>query len=86
MKPDYLILPELSVPAQWFLAIAGKLQGKGISLIAGIEYQHASGKKVRSQIWASLLNDSLGFPAMMICRQDKQRAALHEESELKRIN
>ena len=83
--PDYLILPELSVPLNWFLAIAGKLHGKGISLICGVEYQHARGKIVRSQTWAALLNDALGFPTMIIYRQDKQRPAQHEEEELKRI-
>lgn len=81
----YFILPELAVPAHWFMRIALKLQGRGISLITGIEYLHASKGRVRNQVWAALSHDGLGFPSMMIYRQDKQRPALHEEKELQRL-
>lgn len=81
----YLILPELALPAHWFVRIARKLQGRGISLITGIEYLHASKARVRNQIWAALSHDGLGFPSLMIYRQDKQRPALHEEQELQRL-
>lgn len=81
----YFILPELALPAHWFLRIALKLQGRGISLITGIEYLHASKGRVRNQVWAALSHDGLGFPSTMIYRQDKQRPALHEERELHRV-
>ena len=81
----YFILPELALPAHWFMRIAQKLQGRGISLITGIEYLHASKGRVRHQVWAALSHDGLGFPSMMIYRQDKQRPALHEEQELQRL-
>ena len=82
----YLILPELALPAHWFIRIARKLQGRGISLITGIEYLHASKAQVRNQVWAALSHDGLGFPSLMIYRQDKQRPALHEEQELQRLD
>ena len=85
-KPDYLILPELSIPVHWFLGIAGRLQSRGISLICGIEYLHSRQRKVHNQTWAALSHDALGFPATMIYRQDKQRPALHEEQELMRVS
>lgn len=78
----YLILPELALPAHWFIRIARKLQGRGISLITGIEYQHTSKSRVRNQVWVALSHDGFGFPSLMIYRQDKQRPALHEEQEL----
>ncbi|MBP6057004.1 MAG: hypothetical protein KA524_01020 [Nitrosomonas sp.] len=81
----YLILPELALPAHWFIRIARKLQGRGISLITGIEYLHATKARVRNQIWAALSHNGLGFPSLMIYRQDKQRPALHEEQELQRL-
>lgn len=81
----YLILPELALPAHWFIRIARKLQNRGISLISGIEYLHASRGRVRNQVWAALSHDGLGFPSLMIYRQDKQRPALHEEQELQRL-
>ncbi|ARC79451.1 reverse transcriptase domain-containing protein [Pseudomonas aeruginosa] len=81
----YFVLPELALPAHWFIRIARKLQGRGISLITGIEYLHAGKARVRNQVWAALPHDGLGFPSLMIYRQDKQRPALHEEQELQRL-
>ncbi len=82
---DYFILPELSLPAQWFMRLAHKLNRRGISLIAGIEYLHVRKKGVRNQVWAALSHDGLGFPSLIVYRQDKQHPALHEELELKRL-
>ena len=85
-RPDYLILPELSIPAHWFLAVAEKLQRNGISLICGIEYLHGLKKKIHNQVWAALSHDALGFPQTMIYRQDKQHPAPHEAQELEQID
>jgi hypothetical protein len=87
-QPDgagYFVMPELSIPAHWFMRIAQKLKGRNISFISGIEYLHARKRIVRNQVWASLTHDGLGFPSLMIYKQDKQRPALHEESELFRL-
>lgn len=84
-RADYLILPELAMPPRWFMRIAGKLNGRRISLITGVEYIHASKKSVHNQIWASLTHDGLGFSSLMLYRQDKQTPALHEEQELFRL-
>jgi hypothetical protein len=82
---SYFIMPELSMPANWFMRIAQKLQGRGVSFITGIEYQRRRKKIVCNQVWAALTHDGLGFPSMMIYRQDKQHPALHEEQELQRL-
>lgn len=87
-RPDrtaYLILPELAMPPRWFMRIAGKLNGRRISLITGVEYLHITKKRVHNQIWASLTHDGLGFPSLMLYRQDKQAPAIHEEQELFRL-
>lgn len=84
-RTGYLILPELAMPPRWFMRIAGKLKGRRISLITGVEYLHAGKKSVHNQIWASLTHDGLGFPSLMLYRQDKQTPALHEEQELFRL-
>ena len=87
-RPDgagYLIFPELALPTRWFMRIADKLKGRGISLITGVEYLHARKKKVRNQVWASLTHDGLGFPSLMIYRQDKQVPAPHERVELDKL-
>ena len=87
-RPDgagYLILPEVALPPQWFMRIADKLKGRGISLITGVEYLHAAQRRVRHQVWSSLTHDGLGFPSLMLYRQDKQHPAFHEEQELFRL-
>ena len=82
---DYLIMPELSVPPKWFMRIAHKLRGRGISLISGVEYLHRPRHRVMNQVWAALLHDGLGFPSLVVYSQDKQCPALHEEKELFRV-
>jgi len=87
-RPDgagYLVFPELALPTRWFMRIAEKLKGRGISLITGVEYLHARKKNVRNQVWASLTHDGLGFPSLMIYRQDKQVPAPHERVELDKL-
>lgn len=81
-RPRYLVLPELAVPPQWFFRIAIKLASRGISLVSGVEYLHPTSKTVANQVWASLVTDFPGYRAFVVYRQDKQRAAVHEESEL----
>ena len=82
----YFIMPELSVPFEWFLTAALKLKKCGISFIAGVEYCHKSRTKITNKVWASLLHDSLGFPSLMLYSQDKQMPALHEKREVERIS
>jgi hypothetical protein len=83
--PHYVVMPELSVPADWFYRMAARLSTRGISLIAGIEYQHHGSANVSNQVWASLVSDFLWPPQMIIFRQDKQRPAHGEERELQNI-
>lgn len=87
-RPDganYLIYPELALPPQWFMRTAEKLKGRGVSLIAGVEYFHIGKKRVRHQVWSALTHDGLGFPSLTLYRQDKQSPAFHEEQELQRL-
>ena len=82
MHLQYLVFPELSIPWNWFAQIALKLKVSGISLIAGVEYIHEPGEKVRNQVWCSLLNDGCGFPQISVCKFEKARPAVHEAEEL----
>lgn len=85
-RARYFVLPELAMPAKWFMRISQKLRRCNISLITGIEYLHARRARVHNQIWASFSHTGLGFPSTIIYRQDKQKPALHEEQELTRLN
>lgn len=82
-RPHYLVLPELAVPAPWYLRFANKLAASGISLIAGVEYLHAGAGEVRNQVWASLVHEGLGFRTNAIYRQDKMVPAPGEETNLR---
>jgi hypothetical protein len=81
-KPHYVIFPELSIPRNWFGRIAYKLAKNGISVVAGLEYEHHGKKLVSNQIWASLVTDVLGYRISVTYRQEKEEAALHEEKNL----
>jgi len=82
---DYLVMPELSVPAPWFRRYAYKLRALNIGLIAGVEYLHVEGDLVRNQVWASLPIPRGEFPMTFLHRQDKQKAALHERENLYKV-
>lgn len=87
-RPDYLILPELSIPQEWAWLISKKLLANDISLIAGVEYTHSKekGKKiVHNSIMKFLVADDIGFKYMKFFRQDKQVGAHAESIELKNI-
>jgi hypothetical protein len=76
-KPDYVLLPELSMPRDWFDEFALALMRSGISLIAGIEHQQRPNSGISNQVWAALrTNNSRSdfFPH----RQDKQAPAIPE--------
>ena len=91
-RPDYFILPELALPRKWFNLAAHRLAHSGVSLIAGLEYEHhgeprtdetKSRPYVSNQVRASLVTDILGYPSLMIYEQEKERAA-PEEADLLR--
>lgn len=82
---DYLVLPELSLPSRWFVRTAQKLGGRGISLVAGLEYARQD-KTVQNQVWASLTHTHFGFPSLMVYRQDKQRPAHGELVRLSELD
>lgn len=83
VKVQYLVFPELSIPRAWFSQIALKLKFAGISLIAGVDYIHKPCRKVRNEVWCSLLNDGGGFPLISVNKFEKARPAIHEAEELR---
>jgi hypothetical protein len=81
-KPDYLLLPELSVPEPWINTIAGRLRANGISLIAGLDYTIHPGKEVDSSAVLVLTDDRLGYSSSIQVRQRKCLPAPGEEEQL----
>ncbi|MET4004292.1 hypothetical protein ABIB48_003030 [Arthrobacter sp. UYCu511] len=81
-RPDYIVFPEVALPASWFIGIAKKLTSLGISFISGVEYIHADGGFVHNQIWASFVTDIFGFRSSVLYSQDKQHPAPNERIDL----
>lgn len=87
---QYLVLPELSVPRDILLFIAGKLKSKRISLIAGAEYRKytAGGFSpdvkgiVSNQLVYILTAKSGTLTEQVAIIQEKTIPAIHEEREL----
>lgn len=81
-KPDYLLLPELSVPDRWINTIAGRLRASGISLIAGLDYTHHQHRRIDSSAVLVLTDDRLGYSSSVQVRQRKSLPAPGEEQQL----
>ncbi|TXD40584.1 RNA-directed DNA polymerase [Xanthomonas campestris] len=81
-RPDYLILPELSLPLAWAESVSSRLLSAGISLVAGAEYRHSESKNIQSEAYICLADDRLGFPSSVRIWQPKLMPAVHEEYEL----
>ncbi|MPV50987.1 hypothetical protein GCG21_13420 [Pseudactinotalea sp. HY160] len=81
---NYVVLPEVSMPASWFIPMARRLRRTGTSLIAGIEYRRV-GNAVFNQAWASLVSSGpFGGHEMHI--QNKRRAAIGEHERLLKLD
>jgi hypothetical protein len=81
-RPSHLILPELSIPESWLETITSILLEAGISLIAGLDYQHYGSNEIGSSAALILWDDRLGFPSSIQIRQPKLVAAPAEEEDL----
>ncbi|MBN9465147.1 RNA-directed DNA polymerase [Brevundimonas sp.] len=83
-RPTHLLLPELSVPDRWLPTITSRLLEAGISLIAGLDYEHYIGGEISSSAALVLRDDRLGFPSSIEIRQPKLQPAPGEEEDLYR--
>jgi hypothetical protein len=81
-RPQYLILPELSLPLKWVDSIANRLQGSHINLIAGTEYRHSTSKTIYSEACLVLSDDRLGYPSFVKIWQPKLQPAVGEDQNL----
>jgi hypothetical protein len=91
-RPHYFVLPELSLPRRWFNLASHRLEHSGISLIAGLEYEHWSPPShtgpnpfVSNQVRAALITDILGYQSLVYYQQEKQRPAPEEEKLLTQL-
>jgi hypothetical protein len=87
---NYLVFPELSIPRKILAYLAKKLKVKGISLIAGLEYEKMSSKALHANDLVSnqlvyILSVKAGTKHEQISiRQEKVEPAIHEKSGLRK--
>ena len=85
-KPDYIVMPELSVPLRWALRAARKLATNGVSLLAGVEYHRDRvNKKLRNDALVSLTTNWPGYASSVVLLQPKFEPAHGERSGLKNL-
>jgi hypothetical protein len=86
-RPQYLVLPECSVPRRWALGIASKLAQNKVSFLAGLEYYYdPKARRLRNDCFLSLTTSWPGYPASVIHLQPKLVPAHNERAELKKLN
>lgn len=80
IRPNYILLPELSIPRRWLMRIVGKLVGRGISIIGGVEYLPAPNNPhlVHNQAVVALRTNYPGYPRALVLFQTKAQAAWKE--------
>jgi len=84
-KPDYLFLPEFSLPLKWVNSISNRLMGAGINLVAGTEFRHSPPHKLKSEACLVLKDDRLGFGHWAKIWQPKLEPAPGEDEALTKI-
>jgi len=84
-RPDYLLLPELSLPERWIDTVSGVLSQAGIGLIAGLDYQLPPAGGVHSSAVLVLADLRLGYPANVEVRQVKAQPAPGEDKTLQHM-
>jgi len=79
-RPDYVLLPELAIPRHWLMRIVGKLVGRGVSVIGGVEYLHELNNPhlVHNQAAVALRSNYPGYPQTLMLLQSKTQAAWRE--------
>lgn len=85
-RPDYIVMPELSVPLRWALRAARKLALNGVSFIAGVEYhKDRVTKKLRNDCLVSLTTFWPGYASSVAILQSKFEPAHSEQSDVKKL-
>lgn len=85
-KPNYVTLPELSIPLRWAMRLARKLADNSISLIAGVEYHKDKiSRLLRNDALISLTTNWPGYKTNLVFLQPKFAPAHSELKDLVKI-
>lgn len=83
-RPDYVILPECSLPRRWAMQMVGKMLPRGVSVVAGLEYRPdtSNANALHNEALVALRTNFLGLPAGLFVLQPKRHPAWHERQLL----
>ncbi|CAE6840309.1 hypothetical protein R69746_06891 [Paraburkholderia aspalathi] len=85
-RPDYIVMPELSVPLRWALRAARKLATNGVSLLTGVEYHRDRvTRKLRNDCLISLTTMWPGYASSVVVLQPKFAPAHGERTQLRKV-
>ncbi|RFC50798.1 MAG: Reverse transcriptase (RNA-dependent DNA polymerase) [Verrucomicrobia bacterium] len=83
-RPDYVILPECSLPRRWAMQMVGRMLPRGVSVVAGLEYRPdtSNANALHNEALVALRTNFLGYPAGLFLLQPKRQPAWHERQLL----
>lgn len=85
-RPDYIVMPELSVPLRWALRAARKLACNGVSMLAGVEYHRdRASRRLRNDCLVSLTTFWPGYASSVVVLQPKFEPAHGEKLGLQKL-
>jgi hypothetical protein len=86
LRPDYIVMPELTVPIRWALRAAKKLASNGISFLAGVEYHRdRTSRNLRNDCLISLTTRWAGYASHIVMLQSKFEPAHGERAGLTKL-
>jgi len=79
-RPDYVLLPECSLPRRWAMGMAARILPRGISIIAGLEYRKNSldSTLLHNEALIALRSTFPGYMTGLCLLQPKREPAWHE--------
>ena len=84
--PDYIVMPELSIPLRWALRAARKLATNGVSLLAGVEYHRdRATRRLRNDCLVSLTTFWPGYASSVVVLQPKFEPSHGERLQLGKL-
>ena len=83
-RPNYVILPECSLPRRWAMQMVGKMLPRGVSVIAGLEYRadNTVVNALHNEALVALRTNFLGYRSGLFLLQPKRQPAWHERQLL----
>lgn len=83
-RPNYVVLPECSLPRRWAMQMVGRVLRRGVSVIAGLEYRQDSEDKdaLHNEVIVALRSNFPGYQTGVFLFQPKGDPAWHERQSL----